>query len=647
MTAPLGRRARRVLAAAACALLLGWGALLLARPWLEQRVRERLDRGAQRLGLTAAVGDVRLGPGATLALRDVVLERPERLRVRVPAVDVRPRLSAWGLVGRAATVSLSRVVLDLPVGVRIEVVPSTWGVEAGWRRRRLWREGPGETPDLVFSEESGGRRHVARATHARLSELVRVLIRGCPAAELGTLDGEVREVEDPPGTVRVDLEGRVRELAVASLAVTAGRPCASTPLGLPVDAEARARAALWRGAGTLRVDPFRLAASGAEVTGRLAAFGGLASPRIDLDLSVARLELARVLAASGLDLPAADVGSAALRLHVAGPLLDPASLVVTQKLDFTPPRRPLPEIERLRGPFVYQPTARGEAVAPILVGPESPDFIPLAEVPPLFVRAVLLAEDANFYGHPGIDLAELPAAIGEDLARGTYVRGASTIPQQLAKNLFLSKRKTLGRKLEEASLALLLDSALGKERELEIYLNIAQWGPGLYGLCPAARRYFGKPVSALTPRETVFLVCLIPGPIKYQQSFATGVPTPFFEGLMNTLLGKLESVGALSEEEYQAALAQPLDLRPRAVGVEHPYISPPRGGKASVRDRHSMASVVTVARHPAPPLVGSDHDAQVRHVGCLDGPALLFQRGAGRAEGVLLACDLGRSPHRR
>jgi hypothetical protein len=562
MKIPLGRRARWALAAGACALVLGWGAFLLARPWLEQRVRGRIERGAQRLGLSAVVGDVRLGPGVSLSLRDVVLERPKRLRVRVDTIDVRPRLSPWGLLGRAARVSLSRVVVDLPMGARIELVPATWGVESGWRRRRAWREVPGEAPDLLFSEEDGGRRRLVRATNARLSELVRVLVRGCPAADLGTLDGEVREVEDPPGTVRVDLDGRVRGLALASLAVTAGRPCPSALFGPPVDVEAKGRAVLRRSAGTLRVDPFRLAASGAVATGRLAVLGGLASPRIDLDLSVARLDLARVLAASGLDLPAADVGSAALRLHVAGPLLDPAALVVTQKLDFTPPRRPLPEIERLRGPFVYQPPA-GDGPAPeILVGPESPDFLPLAEVPPLFVRAVLLAEDANFYGHSGIDLAEIPAAVAEDLARGALVRGASTIPQQLAKNLFLSRRKTLGRKLEEASLALLLDSTLGKERELEIYLNIVEWGPGLYGLRPAARHYFGKEVPDLTPRETAFLVCLIPGPIKYQQSIATGVPTPFFQGLVDTLLAKLHSVGALSDEEYEAALAEPLDLRP-------------------------------------------------------------------------------------
>jgi penicillin-binding protein 1A len=554
-------RARRALFAAALVLAVAGATYLLARPWLEQRVRDRLVREARRTGLTAFVGDVHTGPGMSLTLRDVVLERPG-LHALVDDVHVQPRLSPWGLVGRAFTVSLSRVVLDLPAGVRIEILPSAWGVERGWRRRRIWREGGDGAADLVFTADSGGTRQVVHAANARLSELVRVLVRSCPAADLGTLDGDVRLVEGPPGTTHVELEARVRGFAVASLAVTSGASCATTPLGLPVDAEAEVQAVLERQAGRLRLDPFRFEASGAEATGQLVVEGGRAHPRIDLDLAVARLALARVLAASGLDLPAEDVGSAALRLHVAGPLLDPAALVVTQRLDFTPPRRPVPEIERLREPFLYEAATKDGPVADVLVGPESPDFIPLAEVPPLFLRAVLLAEDANFYGHSGIDLAEIPPAIAENLARGAYVRGASTIPQQLAKNLFLSKRKTLGRKLEEASLALLLDSTLGKERELEIYLNIVQWGPGLYGLRPAARHYFGKYVADLTPREIAFLVCLIPGPVKYQKSIASGVPTPFFEGLTDTLLAKLHSVGALSDEEYESALRQTLDLRP-------------------------------------------------------------------------------------
>ena len=119
-------------------------------------------------------------------------------------------------------------------------------------------------------------------------------------------------------------------------------------------------------------------------------------------------------------------------------------------------------------------------------------------VPELFLRALLLGEDSNFWGHPGIDLSEMPAAIATNLERGTFARGGSTIPQQLAKNLFLSREKRLGRKLEEASLALLLDASLGKRRVLEIYLNVIEWGPGVYGLRPAARHYFGREPSELT-----------------------------------------------------------------------------------------------------------------------------------------------------
>ena len=142
------------------------------------------------------------------------------------------------------------------------------------------------------------------------------------------------------------------------------------------------------------------------------------------------------------------------------------------------------------------------------------------------MRTLLLAEDAGFYGHRGIDLRELPTALLTNWSRGGAARGASTITQQLAKNLFLSRDKQLGRKLQELAITFLLESALGKDRILEIYLNIIEWGPDLRGLRPAARRYFGREPQALTPAEMAFLVAIIPGPIKYQSSFAHGTPGP-------------------------------------------------------------------------------------------------------------------------
>ncbi|HEV7498372.1 MAG TPA: biosynthetic peptidoglycan transglycosylase, partial [Vicinamibacteria bacterium] len=169
---------------------------------------------------------------------------------------------------------------------------------------------------------------------------------------------------------------------------------------------------------------------------------------------------------------------------------------------------------------------------------------------------------AGFYGHPGIDVAEIPHAWATNLARGTSVRGASTITQQLVKNLFLSSDKSYGRKLEEAALALLVDAGLPKERILEIYVNVIEWGPSLYGLVPAARHYFGKTPGELTPREMVFLICVIPSPVRYHQAHASGRVGPGMDQLMANLLAKLRSVDALTDDGYFDALTEELRFRP-------------------------------------------------------------------------------------
>jgi len=237
--------------------------------------------------------------------------------------------------------------------------------------------------------------------------------------------------------------------------------------------------------------------------------------------------------------------------------------VVTQKLDFKPPRHVPPAIVRLRGDFVHEVALDSGGSRVIEVSPSSPDFIPLADVPPLFLRALLLAEDAGFYGHPGIDLREVPAALITDWARGGAARGASTITQQLAKNLFLSREKHLGRKLQELSLTFLLESTLGKKRILEIYLNIIEWGPEPEETRPAARAYFDREPRELTPAQIAFLVSLIPGPVKYQRSFAHGTPGPGLRRLVDALLAKLRSVEALSEDEYRQALEEEIVVQGR------------------------------------------------------------------------------------
>jgi membrane peptidoglycan carboxypeptidase len=162
----------------------------------------------------------------------------------------------------------------------------------------------------------------------------------------------------------------------------------------------------------------------------------------------------------------------------------------------------------------------------------------------------------------GVDLAEIRAAWADNAERGRIARGGSTITQQLVKNLFLSKEKSYGRKMEEAALALLVDAALPKRRILEIYVNVIEWGPGLYGLVPAARHYFGKVPAALTPKEIAFLVCLIPSPVRYHQAHTAGRAGPGMEQLMANLLAKLRATGALDESGYAAALDEDLGFVP-------------------------------------------------------------------------------------
>jgi hypothetical protein len=476
------------------------------------------------------------------------------------AATARPPLSLRGALGRAAVVTLARTVVELPAGARLEIEPSAWAMESAPPALHLRRLQQGERLEIELRRGSGGLDLEAHATGARLSRLVRLFVHGCPVADPGTLDGDGLLQRDAVGAARLALRARARSLAVAPPVTGVDQGCDGT-MGVPTDAELEADAVLQPARGSLRAERLRLVAGGIDARGRLAVDGGVTDPRIDLELTVERVDLARLLATAGLDLPADDLGRASLELRVTGPLLDPAALLVTQRLDFTPPSRPLPSIERLKGPFVHRAQSAGGVTTLVHVDPDSPDFIALADVPPLLVRTLLLGEDAGFYGHHGIDLTELPAALATDLARGSFARGASTIPQQLAKNLFLSREKTVSRKLEELALALLLDSSLGKDRLLEIYLNVIEWGPGLYGLRPAARHYFGKEPGALTPKQMAFLVSLVPGPLKYQRSFAGGTPTPFFEGLMATLLAKLNAVGALGDEEYRLALAEPLDLR--------------------------------------------------------------------------------------
>ena len=138
--------------------------------------------------------------------------------------------------------------------------------------------------------------------------------------------------------------------------------------------------------------------------------------------------------------------------------------------------------------------------------------VPLERIPNVMVRAVVIAEDSRFYSHRGVDWEALRDAMKYNLSRGRMVYGGSTISQQTAKNLFLSASRNPLRKWHELVLTLTMEENLSKQRIMEYYLNVAQFGPGLFGVDAAARHYWGIPASRLTQRQAIELAAALPSP---------------------------------------------------------------------------------------------------------------------------------------
>lgn len=138
-------------------------------------------------------------------------------------------------------------------------------------------------------------------------------------------------------------------------------------------------------------------------------------------------------------------------------------------------------------------------------------WVPLEEIAPVLVASVVMSEDGQFCSHRGVDLGALNEVVTEFMEGGS-LRGASTIPMQSVKNLFLWHGRSYIRKVLELPLAVAFDLILPKRRIIEIYLNIAEWGTGIYGAEAAAQHYFGRPAQKLTQRQAALLAVTLPNP---------------------------------------------------------------------------------------------------------------------------------------
>ena len=149
-------------------------------------------------------------------------------------------------------------------------------------------------------------------------------------------------------------------------------------------------------------------------------------------------------------------------------------------------------------------------------------FVRYGRISPTLVRAVLVAEDAGFFGHGGVDWDEIRASLQRNIDRGEFSRGASTITQQLAKNLYLSPSRNPYRKFTEWMIARRLEAELSKTRILELYLNLIEWGDGIWGIEAASLRYFGVSSADLSAEQAALLAGSIINPRLYSPAHPNG-----------------------------------------------------------------------------------------------------------------------------
>lgn len=187
--------------------------------------------------------------------------------------------------------------------------------------------------------------------------------------------------------------------------------------------------------------------------------------------------------------------------------------------------------------------------------PGSKDYAPLAGVSAYLKKSVILSEDSAFYQHNGFDWKALQYSFEVNMSRGRYVRGGSTITQQLAKNLYLTKEKTLWRKFLEALITVRIEKYLTKKEILERYLNVVEFGPKIYGIKKAAQHYFQKNPKDLNLLESIYLTFLLPSPQKYSKSFDKGYLTQFGKKRMRHLIQLMYRTHQITEEAYNKALS--------------------------------------------------------------------------------------------
>ena len=236
-------------------------------------------------------------------------------------------------------------------------------------------------------------------------------------------------------------------------------------------------------------------------------------------------------------------------------------------------------VERFQGPFRHRAIEPDDTVFEMRTGPGTPNWVAFSDISPFMPAAAISHEDGAFYEHGGFAPWAIRDALVRNLQEGRYVVGASTISMQLAKNLYLQRERTIARKVQEVILTWWLENALNKDEILELYLNVIEYGPAVYGLRNAAAYYFGRNPIDLSPAEAAFLACMLPSPKRYHVSYQRGALSRSMKSKMRRLLEHMAKRERIGPEALEYGLAELEDFRFRRKGDPPPAarILPPLG----------------------------------------------------------------------
>jgi hypothetical protein len=505
----------------------------------------------------------------------VVHDDPPSVEASAPLVPL-PDLHTL----RASEASLATLLATrLPEGAILAIDGLALRLQRGTEDRLSLGPGPlrverrGSNIDMTFSTAAGAAG-TPLSVHATLPSDegdVEVSLSGGPVSLtlLGLRAQPLMDAERAmlAGKGRVVLEGTGRsltfdfKLTFRGLAAEDPRLAAEVLRGLDFDVRARG---VMSDKGELRVDDAEASMGALHVQ----AHGGLQQAEDHVALA-----MDFELPANGCDAIFGSVPTALLPTlrgaHLTGTLAAQGRLAFDTRalddlaLDYTFEDRcrmvGVPaelDRERFTKPFVHRIYTPEGKLAEEMTGPDTDNWTSLDHISPLMQAAVLTTEDGAFYHHHGFNHLAIRNALLADLKARRFVRGASTITMQLAKNLFLSRDKTLSRKLEELVLTDYLEQAFAKDEMMELYLNVIEFGPNVYGITAAADHYFGRRPDELNLAECLFLSSILPKPVRYHYLYEHGeLPDSWLRGIRSRMI-IAQRTGKITEAELAEGLTE-------------------------------------------------------------------------------------------